>query len=169
MGRPTASLQVKSASLAFVRMITRVTGDTLDMLARCGCCSVFSVLREVAPSLARLGDSGNRDGISEVELNKLLQVHMHFIQNAFILPSSWRNEVNVLEHENSCQSRKCKICEQISSLVQKNIICSFDIDLFELLCSPLVSHVFGIEKSVLPIARRILSEQVSTYLVVSSG
>ncbi len=85
MGRPTASLQVKSASLAFVRMITRVTGDTLDMLARCGCCSVFSVLREVAPSLARLGDSGNRDGISEVELNKLLQVHMHLIQKFFCL------------------------------------------------------------------------------------
>jgi hypothetical protein len=75
MGRPTASDTNRRAGLALVRALTRLTADALDIVARCGGCGLYSAVGELLPQIVR---AGARDGISEVELNKTLQVdHSH--------------------------------------------------------------------------------------------
>ena len=74
MGRPCASQQNKMAALAFAKIITKQTMDHQDLLARCGRCSLFATLQEMYPHIIREADAGDRDGISEVEFNKILQV-----------------------------------------------------------------------------------------------
>ncbi len=74
MGRPAASPVNKSIALEFAKMITRKTDNANDLVARCGQCSIFSALREICPSLSREGNTENRDGLTEVEFNKMLQV-----------------------------------------------------------------------------------------------
>jgi hypothetical protein len=48
--------------------------DQNDLLARCGRCSLFATIQEMYPHIIREADTGDRDGISEVEFNKILQV-----------------------------------------------------------------------------------------------
>jgi hypothetical protein len=79
MGRPCASEENKFAALAFAKIITKETGDPDDLLARCGRCSLFATLQEMYPHIIR--DTGNRDGISEVEFNKILQVLFSQLNN----------------------------------------------------------------------------------------
>ncbi len=74
MGRPCASPENKMAALAFATMTTQHSSDPDDLLARCGRCSLFATLQDMFPHIVRVADIGERDGISEVEFNKLLQV-----------------------------------------------------------------------------------------------
>jgi hypothetical protein len=64
-------------------MLTRQTDNPSDTIARCGKCSIFALLTILSPSIIRENNSGPRDGISEVELNKALQVckGMHMNRN----------------------------------------------------------------------------------------
>ncbi len=73
MGRPTASETNKVAAVACARILTRFTGDAEDIVARCGECGLYSALEETFPLIVR---AGARDGVSEVELNKALQVRL---------------------------------------------------------------------------------------------
>ena len=61
-------------ALTFAKAITRHTGDAEDLIARCGRCCLFSTLQEMFPLATRSGPDGHKDGVSEVEFNKLLQV-----------------------------------------------------------------------------------------------
>jgi hypothetical protein len=74
MGRPCASQENKMAALAFASLITQHSSNPDDLLARCGRCSLFATLQEMFPHITRDADGGDRDGISEVEFNKILQV-----------------------------------------------------------------------------------------------
>ncbi len=74
MGRPSASKENKMAALAFANIITKKSGNPDDLMARCGQCSLFATLQEMFPHIIREADGGLRDGISEVEFNKLLLV-----------------------------------------------------------------------------------------------
>ncbi len=74
MGRPCASQQNKMAALAFANIVTMHSSDPHDLLARCGRCSLFATLQEMFPHIIREAEGGDRDGISEVEFNKMLQV-----------------------------------------------------------------------------------------------
>ena len=74
MGRPTGSPTNRHIALEFSRIVTRPTGNEDDLLARCGQCSLFSTLQEMFPCTIRDGTGGERDGLSESEFNKLLQV-----------------------------------------------------------------------------------------------
>ena len=76
MVRPAASDINKSIALTFATSITQITHDTADIVARCGRCGIFSALSDVYPHIVRDGLSGVRDGVSEVEFNKTLQVAM---------------------------------------------------------------------------------------------
>jgi hypothetical protein len=62
------------AALAFASIITKQTVNHDNLLARCGRCSLFATLQQMYPHIIREADTGDRDGISEVEFNKLLQV-----------------------------------------------------------------------------------------------
>ncbi len=62
------------AALAFASIVTKQTMHHEDLLARCGRCSLFATLQEMFPHIIREASSGDRDGISEVEFNKSLQV-----------------------------------------------------------------------------------------------
>jgi hypothetical protein len=77
MVRPVASDTNKAIALTFTACISRTTQDTTDFVARCGRCGLFSALRDVYPQIVRDGLSGARDGISEMEFNKTLQVIRH--------------------------------------------------------------------------------------------
>jgi hypothetical protein len=70
-GRPTASDTNRRVALALARILTRLTGNVDDVVARCGKCGMYSVVEEVFPQIVR---AGARNGISEVELNKALEV-----------------------------------------------------------------------------------------------
>ena len=74
MGRPTASPMNKSIAQVFARALTTRTANPDDKIARCGQCSLFSLLRQALPQIVRDENFGNRGGISEVEFNKVLQV-----------------------------------------------------------------------------------------------
>jgi hypothetical protein len=76
MGRPVASIANRRFAIAIAKLITVPTGNQLDTVARSGVCSIFSFLRRLFPCIVRDGNSGLRDGISEVELNKALQVNI---------------------------------------------------------------------------------------------
>jgi hypothetical protein len=60
------------AALAFASIITTPSSDPDALLARCGRCSLFAAFQEMFPHIIR--EAGERDCISEVEFNKLLQV-----------------------------------------------------------------------------------------------
>jgi hypothetical protein len=87
MGRPCASPENKMAALAFATMTTQHSSDPDDLLARCGRCSLFATLQDMFPHIVRVADIGERDGISEVEFNKLLQVLLHY-DNGIRFPKS---------------------------------------------------------------------------------
>ena len=74
MGRPVASHSNKMLAVAFANLLTRSTGCAHSFIARSGKCSLFSLLRMLRPSIVRDSDTGPRDGITEVEFNKALQV-----------------------------------------------------------------------------------------------
>ena len=76
MVRPTASAINKSIAFTFAASITQITQNAKDVVARCGRCGLFSALSDVYPHIVRDGLSGVRDGVSEVEFNKTLQVAM---------------------------------------------------------------------------------------------
>ncbi len=77
MVRPVASDLNKAVALAFAASVTKITQDTDDTVARCGRCGLFSALRDVYPQTVRAEHLGARDGISEMEFNKTLQVVKH--------------------------------------------------------------------------------------------
>jgi hypothetical protein len=62
--------------LAFATSVTRITRDTVDTVARNGHCGLFSALKDVYPQTVRDDISGVRDGVSEMEFNKTLQVQI---------------------------------------------------------------------------------------------
>ena len=74
MGRPVASISNRRFAVALANLLTRSTGCPHNAIARSGKCSIFSLLRVIRPSIVRDSDTGPRDGISEVEFNKALQV-----------------------------------------------------------------------------------------------
>ncbi len=74
MGRPAASEANKNFAVAVAHLVTQRTDDPSDTIARCGKCSIFALLKIFSPAIVRDQDTGPRDGISEVELNKALQV-----------------------------------------------------------------------------------------------
>ena len=74
MGRPTASNANRMFSVALAQLVTVATKDHMDTIARSGVCSIYHFMRRVFPRIVRDYNSGPRDGISEVELNKALQV-----------------------------------------------------------------------------------------------
>ena len=74
MVRPVASDVNKAIALTFAASVTQITRDTVDTVARNGHCGLFSALKDVYPQIARDEISGVRDGVSEMEFNKTLQV-----------------------------------------------------------------------------------------------
>jgi hypothetical protein len=76
MGRPTASKENKALAVAIASLATKPTNNPEDIVARCGSCSLFIMLKSICPIIVRDWDMGPRDGVSEVELNKALQVNM---------------------------------------------------------------------------------------------
>ncbi len=74
MGRPAASEVNKNLAVAIALTVTRKTINTHDTIARCGKCSIFTLFKLLSPGIIRENNSGPRDGISEVEFNKALQV-----------------------------------------------------------------------------------------------
>lgn len=74
MVRPVASDTNKAIALTFAAATTQITRDTDDIVARNGRCGLFSALRDVYPQTVRDEHSGVRDGVSEMEFNKTLQV-----------------------------------------------------------------------------------------------
>ena len=61
-------------ALAYAKSVTIQTGDPDDLLPRSGNCSLFCILQEMHPQIVRNGFDGQRNGISEVELDKSLEV-----------------------------------------------------------------------------------------------
>jgi hypothetical protein len=80
MGRPAASPENKKLSVAIAFLLTRQTDNSSDTIARCGKCSIFAVLKILCPTIIRENNTGPRDGISEIEFNKALQVCTATIQ-----------------------------------------------------------------------------------------
>lgn len=74
MGRAAASEVNKAVALAFAKIITQRSEDPHDLVARCGRYSIYSTFRDMYPFLVREGQLDNREGVSEVEFNKVLQV-----------------------------------------------------------------------------------------------
>jgi hypothetical protein len=74
MVRPVAYDLNKAVAVSFAATITKTTQETTDLVARCGRCGLFSALRDVYPQTTRNEFSGIRDGVSEMEFNKSLQV-----------------------------------------------------------------------------------------------
>ncbi len=83
MVRPVGSDVNKAISLYFAASITKFTDNYADIVARCGRCGLFSALSSIYPQTVRDGYFGSRDGISEMEFNKILQVVKKFT-TAFI-------------------------------------------------------------------------------------
>ena len=73
MGRPSASDTNRQFAVHFARLVTRQS-EFESMIARCGVCSIYDLLKKLRPGLVRDPDQGPRDGLSEVEFNKALQV-----------------------------------------------------------------------------------------------
>ena len=74
MVRPSASAENKLIAIEFAKTVTCKTDNPEDFLARCGRCSLFSTLQEMFPQIVRDGECTARDGLTEVEFNKALQV-----------------------------------------------------------------------------------------------
>eukprot|EP00961_Rhodomonas_salina_P004471 61099-Rhodomonas_salina.2 len=73
MVRPCASKQNRRLCLQFAQACTKNTGNPTDLLARCGPLSPFSALHRCCPTAVRIDNEGRRDGITELECNKMLQ------------------------------------------------------------------------------------------------
>ena len=71
MGRPTASQTNRGVALAFAQMVSEKSEDPNDIIARSGSFSMYAALQATCPFAVR---SGRREGITEVEFNKVLQV-----------------------------------------------------------------------------------------------
>jgi hypothetical protein len=78
MGRAAASEVNKTIALAFAKIITQRTDNPHELVARCGRYSIYSTFQEMFPYLVREGHLENREGVSEVEFNKVLQVIHEF-------------------------------------------------------------------------------------------
>ena len=96
MGRPAASTANKRFAVAMAQLVTRVTDDPQDTVPRCGTCSIYALVEIVRPSILRTFESGPRDGVSEVEFNKSLQVgsdnfHAIVLCRYFCCLSIWTN------------------------------------------------------------------------------
>ena len=76
MGRPAASEENKVIAVAFARIVTIHTTNADDIVARCGSCSIYALLKHACPAIVRDERNGPRDGITEVEFNKALQVSL---------------------------------------------------------------------------------------------
>ena len=76
MGRPAASPENKKLAVSIALMLTRQTDSSGDTIARCGKCSIFALLKILIPTIIRENEAGPRDGISEIEFNKALQVRI---------------------------------------------------------------------------------------------
>jgi hypothetical protein len=74
MGRPAASEENRKLAVAMALTVTRRSISSHDTIARCGKCSIFALFKLLSPGNVRDSNSGPRDGISEVEFNKALQV-----------------------------------------------------------------------------------------------
>ena len=75
MGRPAASKANRRFAVDFAHLVTRRTDVLGSTIARCGKCSIYSLLKSASPAVVRDANTGPRDGISEVEFNKELQVY----------------------------------------------------------------------------------------------
>jgi len=73
MVRPCASKENRLLCLQFAQACTKNTANATDLLARCGPLSPFAALAQCCPSAVRIENQGRRDGISELECNKVLQ------------------------------------------------------------------------------------------------
>jgi hypothetical protein len=74
MGRPAASEVNKNLAVEMALIVTRISISSNDMIARSGKCSVYALFKTLCPGIVRESNFGPRDGISEVEFNKALQV-----------------------------------------------------------------------------------------------
>lgn len=74
MGRPAASEANKQLSVLFANLITCRSDSRGSTIARCGKCSIYALFKSVIPDAVRDLQTGTRDGVSEVEFNKVLQV-----------------------------------------------------------------------------------------------
>ena len=74
MGRPAASEANKIFAVDISKLVTRSTEKAQDTIARCGTCSIYALVKLIRPQVLREFEKGPRDGISEVEFNKTLQV-----------------------------------------------------------------------------------------------
>mmetsp|Transcript_55048 Transcript_55048/g.145339 ORF Transcript_55048/g.145339 Transcript_55048/m.145339 type:complete len:122 (+) Transcript_55048:95-460(+) len=78
MVRPTASKINKAIAINFARIVCVVTKRPADVIPRSGCCSVFAMLEQLLPSITRGDENSNYEGISTIELNKLMQVYIFY-------------------------------------------------------------------------------------------
>ena len=78
MGRPAASDANRRFAVSFANLLTRRT-DYHSTIARCGTCSLYDLLKSARPAIARDANTGPRDGISEAEFNKALQVNIQVV------------------------------------------------------------------------------------------
>ena len=74
MGRPAACPAHRKLAVDFAKLVTRHSSNSRDTIARSGSCSIFELFQIFRPAAVRLGNLGPRNGISEVEFNKALQV-----------------------------------------------------------------------------------------------
>ena len=79
MGRPAASEANKIFAVDISKLVTRSTEKAQDTIARCGTCSIYALVKLIRPQVLREYEKGPRDGISEVEFNKTLQVQRNSI------------------------------------------------------------------------------------------
>ncbi len=93
MVRPVASDINKAIALTFAASVTQFTHDNADIMARCGRCGLFSALRSIYPQTVRDEHSGARDGISEMELNKTLQVVTRLLLAKLCRTTNYRMEI----------------------------------------------------------------------------
>jgi hypothetical protein len=90
MGRPTASVRNKQIAVAMAALVTAETDNPDDTVARCGPYSIFALVKQACPAIVRETNSGPRDGLSEVELNKALQACLpHVLQQDENLFGVW--------------------------------------------------------------------------------
>mmetsp|Transcript_60803 Transcript_60803/g.162602 ORF Transcript_60803/g.162602 Transcript_60803/m.162602 type:complete len:346 (+) Transcript_60803:133-1170(+) len=63
----------RGIALGFAKMVCLRTGRPADAVPRSGCCSIFALLEQLLPDTTRTEGSWNYDGVSSLELNKMLQ------------------------------------------------------------------------------------------------
>lgn len=101
MGRPAASETNKALALEFARLVTEKTDNPNDIIARSGSLSMYSALVATCPSIIRRDNTGPRDGISEAEFNKVLQVNLALhSEPKFLLPPPLPRPLSIDTNEN---------------------------------------------------------------------